>query len=131
MASELFNSASINPPALTNRVSASPVNEPSVKSAVAEVPPQPKVTAPKPIDIKFDPAEVRQNLQEAVNILNKQINEHNRGLGFSIDDSLETPVVTVRSTVTGEVVRQIPNETVVRLAHSIDNIKGMLINANV
>jgi flagellar protein FlaG len=66
-----------------------------------------------------------------VSFLNKQLNEHNRGIGFSIDDSLETPVVTVRSTVTGEVVRQIPNEAAVRMAHNIEGIKGMLINANV
>jgi flagellar protein FlaG len=122
MASELLNSVSTNAPTLASRVRVSAVNEPATKAAV---------TAPKPIDIKFDPAEVRKNIQEAVNVLNQQINEHNRGLGFSIDDSLETPVVTVRSTVTGEVVRQIPNETVVRVAHSIDSIKGLLINANV
>jgi uncharacterized FlaG/YvyC family protein len=40
-------------------------------------------------------------------------------------------VVTVRSTVTGEVVRQIPNEAAVKMAHNIENIKGLLINANV
>ena len=131
MASELLNSVSTNAPTVASRVRVSAVNEPATKAAVAEAPPQPKVTAPKPIEIKFDPAEVRKNIQEAVNVLNQQINEHNRGLGFSIDDSLETPVVTVRSTVTGEVVRQIPNETVVRVVHSIDSIKGLLINANV
>ena len=131
MASEIFNSVSTNAPTVASRVRVSAANEPTAKAAVAEAPPQPKVTAPKPIDIKFDPAEVRKNIQEAVNVLNQQINEHNRGLGFSIDDSLETPVVTVRSTVTGEVVRQIPNEAVVRVAHSIDSIKGLLINANV
>ena len=131
MASELLNSVSTNTPTFASQVRVSAANEPTAKAAVAEAPPQPKVTAPKPIEIKFDPAEVRKNIQEAVNVLNQQINEHNRGLGFSIDDSLETPVVTVRSTVTGEVVRQIPNETFVRVAHSIDSIKGLLINANV
>ncbi len=131
MASELLNSVSTNTPTFASQVRVSAANEPTAKAAVVEAPPQPKITAPKPIDIKFDPAEVRKNIQEAVNVLNQQINEHNRGLGFSIDDSLETPVVTVRSTVTGEVVRQIPNETVVRVAHSIDSIKGLLINANV
>jgi uncharacterized FlaG/YvyC family protein len=44
---------------------------------------------------------------------------------------LNTPVVTVRNTATGEVVRQIPTETVVRLAHSIDDMKGILLNAKV
>ena len=130
MASETLNTIASSAPGNSNRVS-SHVATQQVKAAGAEAPAQPKVTAPKPIDIKFDPAEVRQTLQEAVSILNKQLNEHNRGIGFSIDNALDTPVVTVRSTTTGEVVRQIPNEAVVRIAHNIENVKGLLINANV
>lgn len=130
MASEIQNTIAAGSPAVTSRI-ASPSAGLQTKAAVVEAPAQPKVTAPKPIDIKFDAAEVRQTLQEAVSFLNKQLNEHNRGIGFSIDDSLETPVVTVRSTTTGEVVRQIPNEAAVRMAHNIESIKGMLINANV
>jgi len=130
MASEIQNTIAAGSPAVTSRI-ASPTAALQTKAAVVEAPAQPKVTAPKPIDIKFDAAEVRQTLQEAVSFLNKQLNEHNRGIGFSIDDSLETPVVTVRSTTTGEVVRQIPNEAAVRMAHNIESIKGMLINANV
>ena len=130
MASEIQNSIAAGSPAVTSRI-ASPSAGLQPKAAVLEAPAQPKVTAPKPIDIKFDAAEVRQTLQEAVSFLNKQLNEHNRGIGFSIDDSLETPVVTVRSTITGEVVRQIPNEATVRIAHNIESIKGMLINAKV
>jgi flagellar protein FlaG len=129
MASEIQNTIAAGSPAITSRI-ASPAAALQTKAAVVEAPAQPKVTAPKPIDIKFDAAEVRQTLQEAVSFLNKQLNEHNRGIGFSIDDSLETPVVTVRSTITGEVVRQIPNEAAVRMAHNIESIKGMLINAN-
>ena len=130
MASEIQNSIAASSPALTSRIASSSAGQPT-KAAVLEAPAQPKVTAPKPIDIKFDAAEVRQSLQEAVSILNKQLNEHNRGIGFSLDDTLATPVVTVRSTVTGEVVRQIPNEAAVRMAHSIESVKGLLINANV
>ncbi|MFM1948042.1 MAG: hypothetical protein RL706_63 [Pseudomonadota bacterium] len=130
MASEIQNTIAAGAPGGASRMAAHSAGQ-QTKAAAIEAPAQPKVTAPKPIDIKFDPAEVRQTLQEAVSILNKQLNEHNRGIGFSVDDALDTPVVTVRSTVTGEVVRQIPNETVVRIAHNIENVKGLLINANV
>ena len=130
MASEIQNTIAAGAPSGASRMAAHAAG-PQTKAATIEAPAQPKVTAPKPIDIKFDPAEVRQTLQEAVSILNKQLNEHNRGIGFSVDDALDTPVVTVRSTVTGEVVRQIPNEAVVRIAHNIENVKGLLINANV
>jgi flagellar protein FlaG len=91
----------------------------------------PKVSAPKRVDLQFDEAKARQNLQEAVKALNEQMAASKTGLGFSVDKSLNTPVVTVRNTATGEVVRQIPTETVVRLAHSIDDMKGILLNAKV
>jgi flagellar protein FlaG len=130
MASEIQNTIAAGASGAASRITSHAAGQHNKASAV-EAPAQPKVTAPKPIDIKFDAAEVRQTLQEAVSILNKQLNEHNRGIGFSLDDALDTPVVTVRSTVTGEVVRQIPNEAAVRVAHNIESTKGLLINANV
>jgi flagellar protein FlaG len=130
MASEIQNTIAAGSPAVTSRIASLGAGL-QTKAPVVEAPAQPKVTAPKPIDIKFNAAEVRQTLQEAVSILNKQLNEHNRGIGFSLDDALDTPVVTVRSTVTGEVVRQIPNEAAVKMAHNIESVKGLLINANV
>ena len=36
---------------------------------------------------------------------------------------------SMRSADTGEVVRQIPNEVVVRVAHNIEKMKGLLLNA--
>jgi flagellar protein FlaG len=50
-------------------------------------------------------------------------------LVLEIDETVGGPVVTVLSAETGEVVRQIPNEVVVRVAHNIDRIKGLLLNA--
>jgi flagellar protein FlaG len=81
------------------------------------------------VAIKFDASEVRQNVQEAVSILNQQLTSSKRGLGFHIDDAVGGPVVTVRSADTGEVVRQIPNEVVVRVAHSIEKMKGLIFNS--
>ena len=89
----------------------------------------PKVQAPKPVAIKFDASEIRQNLQEAVTMLNKQMSSTKRGLGFHVDEAVGGPVVTVRSADSGEVVRQIPNETVVSIAHNIDKIKGLLFSS--
>jgi len=71
-------------------------------------------------------------LQEAVSMLNQQVASHKNGLGFSINDSIDVPVVTVKNTVTGEVVRQIPNEVVIRVAQNIDTVqKGLLHNSKV
>lgn len=97
--------------------------------AAIQIPETPKVQAPKPVAIKFDASEVRQSLQEAVSMLNKQMSATKRGLGFQVDEAVGGPVVTVRSAESGEVVRQIPNEVVVRIAHNIEKYKGLLFSA--
>ena len=94
-----------------------------------QIPDTPKVQAPKPVAIKFDASEVRQSLQEAVSMLNQQMSSTKRGLGFQVDEAVGGPVVTVRSAESGEVVRQIPNEVVVRIAHNIEKVKGLLFSA--
>ena len=88
----------------------------------------PKVVAPKPIEIKFDQAQATKNLKEAVSLLNKQMADTGRGLGFSYDESKASAVIKVRNINTGEVVRQIPSEDVLRIAHKIDDLKGILYN---
>ena len=89
----------------------------------------PKVQAPKPVTLEFNPNQARQSVLEAVSILNQQIQRTNRGLGFRMDEILNSPVVTVVSESTGEVVRQIPNEVVVRVAHNIERMKGLFFNS--
>jgi flagellar protein FlaG len=39
-------------------------------------------------------------------------------------------VITVKNSSTGEVIRQIPDEALLRVAHNIDDIKGLLHNAS-
>jgi flagellar protein FlaG len=51
-----------------------------------------------------------------------------RGLGFAVDDKLNLTVVTVRDTNTGEVVRQIPSDVVIRVAHHMEDLKGILFH---
>jgi flagellar protein FlaG len=106
-----------------------PASSQAPGSSAIKIPETPKVLAPKPVAIQFDASEVRQNLQEAVSMLNQQVASTKRGLGFQIDEAVGGPVVTVRSAETGEVVRQIPNEVVVRIAHNIEKVKGLLLNA--
>ena len=106
-----------------------PTSSQAPGSSAIQIPETPKVLAPKTVATKFDASEVRQNLQEAVSMLNQQMASTKRGLGFQIDEAVGGPVVTVRSADTGEVVRQIPNEVVVRVAHNIEKMKGLLLNA--
>ena len=105
---------------------------PSPLPAVAQpVPATPSVVAPKRVEVQYDEGKARKSLQEAVSYLNEQIASTKTGLGFRIDDSLKIPVVTVHNTQTGEFVRQIPSEQAVAMAHSIDDMKGLLLNAKI
>jgi flagellar protein FlaG len=79
-------------------------------------------------DVSFDPEELKINLRQAVEMLNQQLQEKGRDLSFKMDDTLNRPVITVISATSGEVVRQIPTEVVVRVAHNIELVKGMLID---
>ena len=90
---------------------------------------------PKPIKtstgnsgISFDPSQARRNVKEAVSILNEQMSSNSRGIGFTLNEASNTPIVTVRNTQTGEVVRQIPNEVVIKLAEGLGTAKGALHN---
>jgi len=91
--------------------------------------PAPELKAPPKAEIRYDPAEMRRNLEEAIQRLNEQMKQNARNLNFSIDELANRTVITVKSTETGEVIRQIPNETVLKVAHNIEQLKGMLHNA--
>ncbi len=100
---------------------------------VAAEAPQPAPVAPRAVAaaprVVHDPVKLQENLREAVDQLNKQLASSGRSLGFSFDDVLNAPVVTVKSTATGEVIRQIPSEAVLRVAHTFDALKGLLHDA--
>lgn len=108
-------------PAMQARPPQAPGSGPAaqvVGQAAAAEPAAPKV--------QFDPKKMQASLTEAVDRLNSMMEKQRRGLGFSIDDRLNMTVVTVKDTNTGEVVRQIPGEAVLRVAHRIEDLKGIL-----
>jgi len=80
------------------------------------------------VDIGFDAREMRRQLEDAIQQLNDQAQRNSRDLNFRVDDVVDRTVITVRSKHTGEVVRQIPSETVLKVAHNIEDMKGLLWN---
>lgn len=87
-----------------------------------------KLQAPEKVDLGFDANEMRQNLQEAIERLNQQLKDNGRDLSFQMDEKIDRPIITVRNIETGEVVRQIPSEEIIRMAHSLEEGKGLLFN---
>ena len=88
----------------------------------------PKVQAPKPVDIQVDIEKMKANLKESIEKINQLMRDGGRSLNFSMDEKLGGLVILVKNAETGEVVRQIPNDAVVRMAHALDDFKGMLLN---
>ena len=80
-------------------------------------------------NIQYDRSAMEKSLKDAVKLLNDQMSSKLQGLGFSYDDSTKTPVVTVRNLESGQVIRQIPSDDLIRLAHRLDALKGILYNA--
>lgn len=111
-------------PAVRNQV-ATPVAAPAVPPTPEDAP---KVQAPKPMDIKVDPQAMKEKLLESIQQLNQAMRDGGRNLNFHVDEAVGGPVVTVKNADTGEVVRQLPNEVVVRIAHNIEEFKGLLHN---
>jgi len=70
----------------------------------------------------------RRQLEQAVQELKRTADTSGRALGFRIDPAVSGSIVTVSNLETGQVIRQIPDEVVVRIAHSIDKMKGLLFD---
>lgn len=70
----------------------------------------------------------RREIDNALAELKRLADNSGRSLGFSKDPAVSGPVITVTDDQTGKVVRQIPVEVVVRVAHSIEKMKGLLFD---
>ena len=75
-----------------------------------------------------DAERITQAFLDVVEQLNMHMQSRNRNLAFALDRRLNTAIVAVTDKNTGELVRQIPAESVLRVAHSIENLKGVLYN---
>jgi flagellar protein FlaG len=90
--------------------------------------------APQPAKVQIqvaDPQEMARNLKAAIEQINNMMRDGGRGLNFVIDDTLNQPIIKVTRAETGEVIRQIPNEVVVRVAHNLQKLQGLLFSTTV
>ena len=115
-------------PGPNTTVTAAAQEQMKVAKVQVAMPERPKVEALKPVEIKYDPNQARANLSSAINMLNEQMTSTKRGLGFSFDSSKNSAVIKVTDLNSGNVVRQIPTEEVLKMAHHIDAMKGILYN---
>ena len=74
---------------------------------------------------------VQAKLDEIVSHLNVKMEVRNKSLNFSVDEVSNRVMVTVTDKVSGEVVRQVPSEAILKVAHNIEALKGVLFDRNI
>ena len=73
----------------------------------------------------------QEKLKMAVQEIGKFVQSVKRNLEFSIDEPSGKVVVKVIASDSGEVIRQIPNEEVLKLANSLNDASSLLFSAKV
>lgn len=78
------------------------------------------------------------DLEDATREIEQFLQSQNRNLAFSVDENTDRSVVTVTESGSGDVIRQIPSEEVLRLAERLDDLRtdvgssvGVLFNNQV
>ena len=67
-----------------------------------------------------------QSITEAVSDINNFVQSMQRDLHFSVDEDTERVVIKVLDHETGELVRQIPAEEVLRIAKNLEQYMGLI-----
>ena len=104
-----------------------PAIAPKSQSAPVDQANRPKVEA---VD-KAATEPKREELEKAVTDIREFVQASQRKLDFSIDDSTGRVVVKVIATESGDVIRQIPSETALKLAQSLSQASSVLFDDKV
>lgn len=128
-------SSAIDRPNLSRSAELAEVKTRPMLQTKAEAPLEAKPPASNPFALVETKAKVGKELESnfkeieaALEDIRKMADDNLSNLGFSIDRKINTHVVVVTDKTTGEVVRQIPNEVVIRVAHNIADLKGLLFD---
>jgi flagellar protein FlaG len=89
--------------------------------------PHQNITVSSPHPNRNNSAESEQ-VQEAVDQIQKYTESLARNLNFSIDEDTGKTIIKVLDTQTQEVIRQIPSEETISIARTLGKIQGLLFN---
>lgn len=68
------------------------------------------------------------DIKQAVKDLNSYAQSLSRDLHFSIDETSGETVIKVMDHESGELIRQIPSEELLAIAHSLESAQGLLLS---
>ena len=73
-------------------------------------------------------AENAAEIREAVAEINKAMRKVPTSLDFSVDEASKRFIVSVTDTNTGEVIRKLPGDAVLRIAKQLESLKGVVFD---
>jgi len=97
----------------------SPVSAPAASTSTAAIDAAKNAVAQAAEQAAVKPEPTMHEVKQAARQLETFMESMNRYLEFKVDQDSGRTIVTVKDKSTGEVVRQIPSEEVMRLAHNL------------
>ena len=73
-------------------------------------------------------AEMAAEIREAVAAINEAVKKVPTSLDFSVDEASKRFVVQVTDKNTGELIRQLPGDAVLRIARQLESMKGVVFD---
>ena len=67
-------------------------------------------------------------IREMIRELEEALPAASNSLSFRVDEVLDRPVITVVDQKSGEIVRTLPSDEVLRVAHNIEKMRGILFD---
>lgn len=123
MGAELKSASYVQVPLKGAEPSARPEQAPRANAKPSQPKPADVVTAAAPVP-QIDLEKLKENLEQ----LEKKLD---RKLSFSIDETIDRVVIVVRNEETGEEIRKLPDEATLKVAHSIESLKGLLFDDSI
>ena len=71
---------------------------------------------------------VREKLEEISELLNFEMKARSTNLNFQVDEPTNRVVVKVINRDTGDVIREVPSEAILRVSKNIEALKGILFD---
>lgn len=101
--------------------------------------PQPAMPRVSPAEVAADAAEgklksldrlvsVTESIEEAVEVLNDALSRKHTSAQIRRDDQLNRFLVTIKDKESGEVVREVPPEALLKFARNLEELKGILFD---
>ena len=118
------------PEALAPARPVAPPKETVAAAAPAPAKAAPKQEVPSQAERRAEAEAQRRELKQAIERMNQQAIKDGRKLNFAMDEVTDQMVITVRKAESGEVIRQIPSEAVLRVAHNMEQLKGLVHDKN-